>query len=132
MLDNYHQVIFAVVLSCQSKNREQLDTQQVSLAFTMFFSLIYLFILAMFLLLTNTCAIRIVHREPCAENFTPCAPPGATNSIVPPVSDALSGLYFDLVGSTNPQPVIRDTAADQAPSQARDTRSTICCEWQDQ
>jgi hypothetical protein len=97
----------------------------------MLFFLIHLFIIAMFLLLTNTCAVGIAHRAPCAESYTTCSPPGATNSIMPPVGDAISGLYFDLVSSVNPQPVIRDTIVDQAPDQNQDKPTTICCGCQD-
>lgn len=97
----------------------------------MMFCVVHFFVLAMFLLLTNTCAVGIVHREPCAENFTPCSLPGATSSIVPAVGDALSGLYYDLVSSVNPQPVIRDVAVNQPAHQTRDTHATICCESQD-
>lgn len=93
----------------------------------MFFAFIYLSILAMLSLFAAGHAARIVHREPCAENYTPCSPPGATSSIVPPVGEALSGLYFDLVSSVNPQPVFRDVTADKVPDQARDVSAMICC-----
>ena len=94
----------------------------------MFFKSIHFSILATFSLLVCGSAAGIFHREPCAEDYSPCSPPGATSSIVPPVGDALSGLYFDLVSSVNPQPVSRDVTIDNAPHQARDVSSTICCE----
>jgi hypothetical protein len=98
----------------------------------MLLSPISFYILATLSLLSSTYAIGVSPREACAEKYTPCSPPGATNSVVPPVGDALSGLYFDLVSSVNPQPVIRAMAADHALNQIQRTASTICCEWEEQ
>ena len=86
----------------------------------MMFPPVHLFVIAIILLFTHTRALGIVHREPCADNYTRCSPPGARSSIVPAVGDALSGLYFDLISSVNPQPVIRDITEDHTPA-------AICC-----
>lgn len=105
-----------------------LHIRQVSFTCTMSISLIKSFVIAIFLLITNTYAVGIVYREACEGTYTVCSPPGATNSVVPPVGGALSGLFFDLVGSVNPQPVKRDIAADQTTDHHRNVPSTICCE----
>jgi hypothetical protein len=118
----------SLLLYCAATLRLGRHFKTVSLALIMFFPVVQFFILAAFSLLTNTCAVGIVHRESCAENYTPCSPPGAITGAVPTVGDALSGLYFDLVSSVNPQPVIRDLAPDPASDQIRDVPSTVCCE----
>jgi hypothetical protein len=92
----------------------------------MFFLCIQFFVLAMFSLLTHTCATGVVSREACPEIYTTCSPAGATNSIVPPVGGSLSGLYFDLVSSVKPQPVKKDYS-EPAPDLAQGSPPTICC-----
>ena len=92
----------------------------------MFFTCIEFLVLAMFSLLTHTCAVGVVHREACPETYTTCSPAGATNSIVPAIGDSLSGLYFDLISSVTAQPVRRDVI-EPAPDAVHDNPPTICC-----
>lgn len=46
---------------------------------------------------------------------------------MPPAGDALSGLYFDLVSSVNPQPVKRDDVAKYVSDQSQEASPSICC-----
>lgn len=77
--------------------------------------------------LTASDPIQSVSRGSCGPNFTACSPRAATKHTMPLVGEALSGLYFDLVSSVKPQPVMRDIVEGNFVDQDQNAVPSVCC-----
>ncbi|KAI9876323.1 MAG: hypothetical protein M1830_006763 [Pleopsidium flavum] len=80
-----------------------------------------------FTFLVRANPLELVARQNCADNYNKCSPSGATATDTPPVGNALSSLYVDIVNSISGIKIKRDLEEIPEVLQDRASSNPVCC-----